>query len=76
MTKEDLEAVFDRVRTWPPEKRAEAVEVLQWLDQGGEFYEPTEEEWAGIQRGLDDADNGRFATDEEVATVFAKLNRK
>lgn len=76
MTKEDLEAVFDRVRDWPPEKQAEAVEVLQWLDRGGGFYEPTEEEWAGIQRGLDDADNGRFASGEEVAAVFAKAGVK
>ena len=36
-------------------------------------YQPTPEEIAGIDRGLRDAEQGRFATDEEVELAFAKF---
>jgi predicted transcriptional regulator len=39
-------------------------------------YEPTPEELEGIDRGLRDAAEGRFATDEEVEAAFAKFRRK
>ena len=76
MTKEQLEAIFDRVRTWPAEKQQEAAEVLLWLEKSDEVYELSEEELAGIRRGLDDVENGRFATEEQVAALFAKARRR
>ncbi len=36
-------------------------------------YEPTPAELAGIDRGLRAAAEGRFATDEQVEAVLAKL---
>jgi len=36
-------------------------------------YEPTPAELAGIDRGLRAADEGRFATDEQVEAALAKL---
>jgi predicted transcriptional regulator len=36
-------------------------------------YQPTDAELASIERGLADARAGRFATDEEVAAVFARF---
>jgi predicted transcriptional regulator len=36
-------------------------------------YEPTDAELAGIDRGLRDAAEGRFATDAEVEAAFAKF---
>jgi predicted transcriptional regulator len=73
MTKEDLEAAFDRVRAWSPEKQAEAVEVLVWLgEQDSAVYVLSDEERAGVLRGLDDAANGRFATQEEMDEVFGR----
>jgi predicted transcriptional regulator len=41
------------------------------LAEGG--YEPTPSELAGIDRGLRDAAEGRFATDEQVKVARAKL---
>jgi predicted transcriptional regulator len=38
-------------------------------------YTPTEAERAGIDRGLADAQAGRFATEEDVAAVFARCRR-
>jgi hypothetical protein len=36
-------------------------------------YEPTPSELAGIDRGLADAEAGRFASDAEVEAAFAKF---
>ncbi|MBI2715792.1 MAG: hypothetical protein HYX37_15285 [Rhizobiales bacterium] len=36
-------------------------------------YRPTPAELAGIDRGLRDAAEGRFATDEQIDAAFAKL---
>jgi predicted transcriptional regulator len=73
MTKEDLEAVFNRVRSWPPEKQAEAAEILLWLgEQDSAIYVLSDEERASVLRGLDDAANGRFATEEEMDEIFGR----
>jgi predicted transcriptional regulator len=36
-------------------------------------YQPTPAELAGIDRGLRDAAEGHFSTDEQVEAAFAKL---
>ena len=38
-------------------------------------YHATPEELAGIDRGIDQAEQGRFATKEEVWAAFAKFRR-
>ena len=38
-------------------------------------YVPTPEELAGIDRGIRAAEDGRFATTEEVEATFAKFWR-
>lgn len=72
MTKEDLETLFDQIRALPPEKLEELAEIVEWMDPNADFFEVPEEAWPGIKRGLADAEAGRFASDEEVAAVFAK----
>ena len=73
MTRDDLEALFARVRTWTPELQAEAIDALLALEQdAGDYYEPTEEELADIREGLAEADRGEFATKEEIAHVFRR----
>jgi predicted transcriptional regulator len=59
-------------------KTKKLTEVLERLDAGfrdGE-YEPTAEELAGIDRGLRDAAEGRFATPQQVEAAFAKFREK
>jgi predicted transcriptional regulator len=41
----------------------------------GGFYRATSEELAGIERGLSDARERRFATDEQVEAAFDKFRR-
>ena len=77
MTKEDLEAVFNRIRALPADKQEELEEIVEWLETDEEdFFEVSAEMWPAIERGLAAADAGNFATEEEVAAVFAKARRR
>jgi hypothetical protein len=75
MTKEDLEAVAARIRALPADKQDELLEILEWLEED-DFFEVPKEAWPGIERGLAEAEAGNFATEEEVAAVFAKAHRR
>jgi putative transposon-encoded protein len=76
MTKEQIEAVFDRVRTWPLERQEDAAEMLLMMEeQGVEPYELSEEERVEVEAALAEADRGEFATDEEVEAVFNRYRR-
>lgn len=77
MTKDDLEAVLDRIRALPDEKLEEVAEMIEWLETDDkDFFEIPEEAWPGIERGLAAAEAGNFATEEEVAAVFARARRR
>lgn len=76
MTKEQIRAVLDRVLSWPPERQQDAVEMLLLLEsQEGELYHPTEEEWAAIQEGLDQARRGEFVPDEEMEALWKRFRQ-
>lgn len=69
-----LQDVLKQAETWPVEVQEELAEIVREIDsalQGG-LYQATPEELAGIDRGLEDARAGRFATAKQVAAVFAK----
>jgi|KBSMisStandDraft_5_1062788.scaffolds.fasta_scaffold3547238_1 predicted transcriptional regulator len=72
-----LTDVLDRVQSWPEDAQAElehvALEIEAELRQ--RTYPATSEELAGIQRGLEAAERGQFATHEEVEAVLAKYPR-
>jgi hypothetical protein len=73
MNKQILKDVMERVETWPDADQAELLEYALEIEarHAGRFA-PTPEELEGIDRGLQDALAGHFATDEEVEAVFAK----
>jgi predicted transcriptional regulator len=75
MKTKNLTEALERVEAWPPHVQNELAELALELDAGfkGDEYEPTPEELAGIDRGLRDAAEGRFATDAQVEAVFAKF---
>jgi predicted transcriptional regulator len=72
-----LAEVLERVENWPAQAQDQLAEIALDIDAGLKdvVYEPTAEELAGIDRGLRDAEQGRFATDEEVEAAFAKFRR-
>jgi predicted transcriptional regulator len=67
--------VLERIEAWPPEAQNALADFVLDLDAGFKDgdYEPTAEELAGIERGLRDAAEGRFATPQQVETAFAKF---
>jgi predicted transcriptional regulator len=77
MKTELLSKSLERIENWPADAQDQLAEIAFDIDAGlnDVVYEPTDEESAGIERGLRDAAEGRFATDAEVAAAFAKLRR-
>jgi predicted transcriptional regulator len=77
MTNKALSEVIERAKSWPHEAQEELAAIARDLDAGlrGDVYYPSEEEIAGIERGLRAAEEGRFATEEEVEAVFSKYRR-
>jgi predicted transcriptional regulator len=76
MSKKDIDAVLDRVRTWPLSRQEDAAQVLLQMEASGTDVDHlSDEERADIQAALEEADRGEFATDEEVAAVFNKYRR-
>ena len=73
MTVKLLTEAMKRVETWPVAAQEELAGIALDIDAAlkGEVYRATADELAGIDRGLRDAAEGRFATAEEVADVFA-----
>jgi len=69
-----LQDALKRVETWPVEAQEELAVIAREMDAAlkGGVYHATPDELAGIDRGLDDARAGRFATDSAVAAAFAK----
>jgi len=72
-----LKDIIDRVETWPPEAQEElaqiALEIEAQLIKDG--FHLTPEDLEAIDRGLQDAAEGRFATDEQVEAVLARYRR-
>lgn len=74
MTAKALKEALRRVETWPDHAQDVLAELALEIDQElheGKYY-ATPSELAGIERGLKAANEGRFATDEEVEAVIAK----
>jgi hypothetical protein len=75
MKTKPLTDILERVETWPPHVQDELAAFARELDAGvnGDEYPPTAEELAGIDRGLRDADAGRFAAEAEIEAAFTKF---
>lgn len=70
-TKAEIEAVLERVRTWPVERQEDAARILLEMEaQGTGVYELSAEELADIEEGMAEIRRGEFASDEEVAELF------
>jgi predicted transcriptional regulator len=75
MKSDRLAKVLERVEAWPAEVQDELADLARDLDDRLKHgdYEPSDAELAGIDRGLADANAGRFATDEQVEAALRKL---
>lgn len=75
MKTKTLVDVLERVESWPAEAQDELAQIALEIEAGlsDDLYEPTDEELAGIDRGIRAAEEGRFASEEQVEAVFAKF---
>jgi predicted transcriptional regulator len=72
MTKEQIEAVLERVKTWPEERQEDAAAVLLAMEEANEDDELTDEDWADLEEGLAEADRGELVPEEEMKAFFDK----
>jgi predicted transcriptional regulator len=74
MSQKALEAIVERAVTWPEHAQEELVRVASEIEAELELgtYRANASELRGIDRGLRDAADGKFATDGEVEAVFDK----
>jgi len=71
MTKDQINAVLERVHTWPEEQQAYAAEVLLLIEaQESKPLRLSDEEWAAIQEGNAQAERGEFVSDAEMAKFW------
>lgn len=72
-----LNEIVNRADSWPDAAQEElaqlAREVEAELKAGA--YRASDEELAGIDRGLRDSAEGRFVADDEIEATFAKHRR-
>jgi predicted transcriptional regulator len=69
--------LLERVRSWPEAAQGELEQLARdiELELAGGNYRATQSELMGIDRGLRDAADGEFATEQEIETTFAKYRR-
>jgi hypothetical protein len=77
MSAKILQDAMRPVEAWPEAAQVELAELALEIDEGfsGGVYHANPEELAGIERGLKDAREGRFATDEQVKAAFDRFRR-
>ena len=73
MTKEQIDAIFERVRTWPLQRQEDAARTLLILEEQNRLFEHlTEEDWADLEEALAEAEREEPVPDEEVRAVFER----
>ena len=76
MTKEEIDAVFARVRTWPLERQSQVAAYLRAIEKvGGDYWPLTDEDIADLVQADAEADRDGAASDEEVEAVFGRSFR-
>ena len=73
-----MKDILERAQSWPEAAQEHAIDLLLALEKGysADPYELTEEDKAAIDRGLEDARQGRFASDEQVKELFSRYRQK
>jgi predicted transcriptional regulator len=74
MTKDEIDAILDRVRMWPRPRHAARI-LLAMEAQESSVYRLSNEERADIETSLEELACGEVALDEEVKAVFDRYRR-
>jgi hypothetical protein len=72
MTAKEIQAIMDRIQTWPADKQQLAYDLLIWIEgkEEDDASDLTAEDWADLEEGLAEADRGEFVSDEELKALF------
>ena len=73
MTKEQLNAVLEDVRSWPEEDQEELVEIARAIEaRRTGVYVMTDQERAAVHEGLAQAERGEFVSDEDMEAFWER----
>jgi len=73
MTKEQIDAVLESVRSWPEQDQEELVELAREIEaRRSGVYIMSDAERAAVQEGLDQARRGEFVLDDEMDAFWKK----
>jgi hypothetical protein len=76
MTREQIDAVLDRVRSWPASRQERAALMLLALEaEDTSPYVLSSEEQEDLRAALEEVARGEVASDEDVSAVFARHRR-
>ncbi len=65
--------LLEELETWPLEDQEELAEYAREIrGRRTGVYQLSEDERAGVERGMADMRAGRFATDEQIAAIFRR----
>jgi predicted transcriptional regulator len=69
--------LLQRVQSWPDEAQEELAQIVEEIEAelNESPYDASPAELLGVERGLRDAAEGKFASPEQVEAVFAKYRR-
>ena len=71
MTKDDIEAVLERVRTWPLDRQEDAARILLRMEEtDAEELDLSDEDKAALDEAEREIERGEVASDEEVRAVL------
>lgn len=71
MTKDQIDAIFERVRTWPAARQQDAAQMLLALEERNSAIGGlTEEDWADLEQALVEAEQGEPVPDAEMTALF------
>ena len=73
MISKRLETVLEAVKAWPLDRQEAAAEVLENMNRlATAGYKLSDDERADLEEALAEARRGEFASDAEVAAMFAR----
>lgn len=74
MTKEQIDAVLESVRSWPQQDQEELVEVAREIEaRRTGVYVMNDEERAAVHEGWDQARRGEFVSDHEMDAFWKRF---
>jgi predicted transcriptional regulator len=73
MTKEQIKAVLESVRSWPQQDQEELAELAREIEaRRTGIYVMSDEERAAVREGLNQARRGEFVPDDEMDAFWKR----